>query len=91
MQSADEDEAMNIALAVYDWFALIGNTYLSDNNITALKVGNITNRDTLLTIEYEYRKGLDVEFLLTHTISKQECETATGVIETAVISHEIND
>lgn len=84
-QSNDDEEAANAALYAYDWFSLAGNTYLSDNNIIVQRVGNIGNRDNLVTIEYEYRRGFDVEFLLSHEISKADCETA-GIIETAELS-----
>lgn len=78
--STDDVEAFDIAMLAYDWFALAGNTYLSDNDIVAQRVGNIANRDNLLTIDYEYRRGFDVEFLLLHVIAKEDCETA-GYIE----------
>ena len=84
-QSNDDVEAFNVTMLAYDWFALTGNTYLSDNNIVAQRVGNITSRDNLLTIEYEYRYGFDVDFLLLHTLEKADCETA-GYIETADIN-----
>lgn len=84
-QSNDDVEAFNVTMLAYDWFALTGNTYLSDNNIVAQRVGNITNRDNLLTIEYEHRYGFDVDFLLLHTLEKADCETA-GYIETADIN-----
>lgn len=84
-QSNDDVEAFNVTMLAYDWFALTGNTYLSDNNIVAQRVGNITSRDNLLTIEYEYRYGFDVDFLLMHTLEKADCETA-GYIETADIN-----
>lgn len=86
IQSDDDIQSTDIALLAYDWFALAGNTYLSDNNITALNVGNVTNRDNLLTIEYEYRRGFDVTFLLSHTLEKADCETA-GYIETTNITN----
>lgn len=85
VQSADDIRAINIALLAYDWFALTGNTYLSDNGIIALNVGNITNRDNLISIEYEYRRGFDVTLSLLHTLDKADCETA-GIIETADIT-----
>lgn len=88
VQSDDDVEASTVALTAYDWFALIGNTLLSDNNIVAQRVESITNRDNLLTIEYEYRRGFDVEFLLMHTLDKEDCETA-GYINSAVITPEM--
>ena len=83
-QSGDDEESMNVAMLAYDFFALTGNTYLSDNGIVAQNVGNVTNRDNLLTIEYEYRRGFDVEFSLLQTLEKEDCETA-GYINTAEI------
>lgn len=87
VQSNDDEQATQVAMLAYDWFALAGNTYLSDNNIVAINVGNISNRDNILTIEYEYRRGFDVEFDLLHTISKEDSETA-GYIETAELQHD---
>lgn len=87
-QSDDDIESINCALAAYDWFALVGNIYLSDNNIVAQRVENIVNRDSLVTIEYEYRRGFDVEFLLMHTIDKADADNA-GYIETAEITPEM--
>lgn len=89
VQSDSENEVMAIAIAAYDWMAYVGDTYFSDHNISVLRVGNVTNRDNLITTEYEYRRGFDVEFLLMHTITQAECEDETGYIETVVVSHEI--
>lgn len=86
-QSDDDVEASTVALLAYDWFALIGNTFLSDNNVVAQRVESITNRDNLLTIEYEYRRGFDVEFLLVNEISKEDSEQA-GFIEDVQIHYE---
>jgi hypothetical protein len=85
VQGDDEDTVQEIALLAYDWFSLTGNTFLSDNNIVAQRVGNITNRDNLLTIEYEYRRGFDVDFLLIQKLEKADGEAA-GYIETADIT-----
>lgn len=89
-QSSDDVEAFDIAMNAYNWLALSGTVYLNDNRIVVQRVGNITNRDNLLTIEYEYRRGFDAEFLLMHEVNENEseCEGA-GVIETAVISHTV--
>ena len=84
VQARDDVQALEIAMLAYDWFALAGNTYLSDNGIVAQRVGNIANRDNLLTIEYEYRRGFDVQFLLVNTLTGNDCETA-GYIDTADI------
>lgn len=87
-QSDDDVEVANVAMLAYDWFRLTGATYLSDNGIVAQRVGNITNRDNLLSIEYEHRQGFDVDFLLMHTLDAADCETA-GYIETAILKPEM--
>lgn len=84
VQSDDDMQALAVAMQAYDWFALTGNTFLSDNDVVVQRVHNINNRDNLLSIEYEYRRGFDVEFLLIHTLEKADCETA-GYINTAEI------
>jgi hypothetical protein len=88
VQSNDDKATTDIALLAYDWFSLVSNTYLSDNGIVVQRVGNITNRDNLLTIEYEYRQGFDVEFSLLHTISAEDSETAE-TIETVEFNKEV--
>lgn len=88
VQSGDADESSNVVMLAYDWFALTGRIYLTDNGIVVQRVGNIGNRDNLLSIEYEYRRGFDVDFLLISKLSKEDCETA-GYIETADIKSEL--
>ena len=39
------------------WFE--SAVYLKDKNISITGIGGINNRDNMLTIEYEYRKGFD--------------------------------
>ncbi len=85
-QSDDSIESVSNALRIKDYFDLAGNTYLSDNQIVAVKTGNIFNRDNIITINYEYRNGLDVTFRLLDVIKKEDAETA-GYIETAVINN----
>lgn len=62
VQSSDEAESVALANKAHDWLERIGHTYLSDNNVTVQSVGGITNRDNILTVEYEYRNGFDVVF-----------------------------
>ena len=84
-QAESAVDSFELAMLAYDWFALTGNTYLNDNNIVVQRVGNINNRDNLITIEYENRHGFDVEFTLTHILDKTDCETA-GYINSAEIT-----
>lgn len=80
-QSDDDVEAAQVAMLAYDWFALAGHTNMKENGIVAQRVGSITNRDNFITIEYEYRQGFDVDFLLMHTLDAEDCETAGYVDE----------
>lgn len=86
VQSDNSTEADTVAMEAYDWFVLSGNTYLSDNDIVAQRVGGITNRDNLLSIEYEYRRGFDVEFLVVDEISQADAEQA-GYIEDEIFKY----
>lgn len=80
-QSDDEDEAMELGMKLHDFFTASGITVLADNGITVRRVTNLTTRDNLLTIQYEFRKGLDVMFGLLYSITPDE-QPFKDVIET---------
>ncbi|MCD8091034.1 MAG: hypothetical protein LUD81_10545 [Clostridiales bacterium] len=63
-QSEDELEAGELASKAREYLTHTGRTYLKDNDVIVETVTAITNRDSLITIEYEYRKGFDVVFWL---------------------------
>lgn len=86
VQSDDDAEAQEKALLISDFFEEVGRLYLADHNIVVADVGAITPRDNLLTIEYEYRKGLDVTLRLNNVIN----DTTAEVIETVTINSSIN-
>lgn len=71
-QSDDEDEALNIGMKLSDFFTASGIILLADKGITVRRVTNLTSRDNLLTIQYEYRKGLDVTFGFLYSISAED-------------------
>ena len=87
VQSDDQDEAMTLGLKMYDYFTNAGLTLLSDNGIVIFGVTNLTTRDNLLTIQYEYRNGLDVEFSLLSVI-KPENQVRNDIIETIDLKEE---
>lgn len=60
--STDDLRSKDLALRLYDFLDCTGTTVFSDNNIVVQKIGDITNRDNLLTTGYEYRNGFDVTF-----------------------------
>lgn len=77
-QSNDDDQCNEIALKAHDWFSQIGIVLLSDNNIHVNSVKDINNRDNLITIQYEYRRGFDVVFDVMDVI-EYEFETIESV------------
>jgi len=78
-QSPDDAEAMRIAMLISDFFAEAGRLALYDRGIIIADVGAITPRDNLLTIEYEYRKGLDVKLSLNNVIEDTITETIENI------------
>lgn len=71
-QSDDQEEAMTVAMKIYDFFTAKGLTALADNGIAVRRVRDVTTRDNLLSIQYEYRNGLDVTFGLLYEIVPDE-------------------
>lgn len=62
VQSDDNAESVTLAQKARDWLQYAGSTYLNDNGIIVQAVTSITNRDNVLTVEYEYRNGFDCIF-----------------------------
>ena len=72
--STNDLRSKNIAFALYDFLDRIGITGLSDNRIAVQTIGDITNRDNLLSTGYEYRNGFDVTFNLLNEIEDKSGE-----------------
>ena len=79
-QSDDAEESLNLTLKAFDWFSLAGLLHLRDHGIVVFNISNINNRDNLISINYEYRNGFDVTFMLLHTVKMTEDEIG-GFIE----------
>ena len=79
VQSKDDAEALEKAMLIADFFAEAIRQELEDNDIVVSDVGQITPRDNLLTIEYEYRKGLDVTLHFNNVIEKSTTEFIDAV------------
>ena len=62
IQAKDSAESMALALKAYDFFCHSGCPILKDKNIVVSSVSEITNRDNMLTVGYEYKNGFDVTF-----------------------------
>lgn len=78
-QSKDEAEAYEKAMLITDFFAEVKRHELAANGIIVADVGAITPRDNLLTVEYEYRRGLDVTLRLNNVIETTTKETIDNV------------
>lgn len=63
-QSNSESESVKLALKAREWLDYSGRVYLTNNGVIVQSVTNITNRDNILTVEYEYKNGFDVVFYL---------------------------
>lgn len=83
-QSDNDTEALIIAMKVKDFFEEAKLQALADKEIIVADVGGITPRDNMLTIEYEYRKGLDVTLSLNNIIE----DTTTDIIEKTTLTSE---
>lgn len=85
VQSDKDAEALEKAMLISDFFQEVKRQELADNNIIVADVGAITPRDNYITIEYEYRKGLDVTISVNNIIG----ETSTETIDNIVINNNI--
>lgn len=77
-QSDNNDESVELAYKVREWLEHVGRLYLSKNKVIVEQVTNITNRDNIVTIDYEYKNGFDVVFVMFDEILKPD----NGYIDT---------
>lgn len=84
VQGDKDNEAQQAAMRAKDWLGETGRCCLNDNGIVVQSVGAITSRDTLLTIDYEYRKGFDAVLSIMNAVDGENEET----IEHAEIKEE---
>lgn len=75
VQGDDDDEAMEKAMEARDWLEEAGRLQLGDHGIIVQRVDAVQNRDTLLTVNYEYRKGFDAVLSLMNLVQEPEEET----------------
>lgn len=75
VQGDDDNKTQLAAMKAKDWLEETGRLYLNDHGIVVQNTGAITNRDTLLTTEYEYRKGFDAVLSIMNVVNAQDGET----------------
>lgn len=81
--SPDDSKSVMYACKAHEWFDTVGNTFLTEIGAIVESVGSVTNRDNILTYEYQHKKGFDVFFTLFDVI--EGSADSDGVIETAEI------
>ena len=96
--SSDNAESIMLADKASEWLDRVGTLYLNDNGVVVQSVGSITNRDNILTTDYEYKNGFDVVFSLVDVIdnpySEEYIEAATvgsSEIEKEPTTDELNE
>lgn len=62
VQSDDNDESLNLANKAREWLDYVGTVFLNDNSVVVQSVTNVSNRDNIISIEYEYKNGFDCIF-----------------------------
>lgn len=67
--SDDDLQSKTLAMQLYDFLDKIGALQLAEQEIVIQRIENITNRDNLLTTDYEYRNGFDVTFAFMNEIA----------------------
>ncbi len=78
-QSDNNDESVTLAVKAREWLDHSGKLYLNDKNVIVEQVTNITNRDSIITVDYEYKNGFDVVFVLFDEIKLTDKEYIESV------------
>lgn len=86
--SADWEESVMLATKAREWFEHTGRMWLSERGITVQSTTEITNRDNILTVDYERKNGFDVFFYVFD--EAENPSKSTGYIESATVTREIN-
>lgn len=75
VQSDDSVESVTLANKAREWLDYAGTVYLNDNGVVVQAVTSVTNRDNVLTSEYEYRNGFDCFFWCYDTVEMPDVDT----------------
>ena len=82
-------ESISLAHKAKAWLDYGGKMFLSDNGVTVQSVGNVADRSSFLTVEYEYSYGFDAVFWCMDEMDNPIVESGE-TIESVVINDEIN-
>lgn len=72
VHSDDNRECQHLGMRMYDFFARSGRMKLNNIGTAISSKTDLMNRDNYLTIQYEYRLGMDVTFRLMHQLDMAE-------------------
>lgn len=61
-RSDDDLESVTLANKAREWLDYVGTVYLNDNDVIVESVTSISNRDNVLTVDYEHANGFDCFF-----------------------------
>lgn len=70
--SDDSRSCQKTGMRLYDFFARAGRQDLHRKQIAVDSKTNLTSRDNLLTVQFEYRCGMDVTFRMMHLLEVEE-------------------
>ncbi len=87
--SNEADESVELAIKAREWLEYAGRKYLSDNGVIVRSVTSITNRDNILSVEYEYKQGFDVVFYLFENVENSINTTGTIEAENIILGGEV--
>lgn len=79
--SDDSRACQQLGMRMYDFFARAGRQALQRQQIAVDSKTNLSSRDNLLTVQFEYRCGMDVIFRLMHRLDVQEEKIEEAVIQ----------
>lgn len=86
--SDNYDESVMYASKAREWFTHTGRLWLSEHGIVVQSVTDITNRDNILTVEYERKNGFDVVFYVYD--EAENLSNSAGSIEGVNFAYEMN-
>lgn len=82
VQSDKYKECQKISMMMYDFFARAGRAELYKSGISVSDKSNLTSRDNYITIQYEYRCGIDITFRM-----MQKLDVTEGKIESSNLKY----
>ena len=82
--AATNAESIQLANKARDWLDYVGTTYMNDRQVICQSVTDITNRDNVISVGYQYKNGFDAVFWDFSEVENPSDET--GEISQVVIN-----